>query len=62
MARACAFCGWHTREPDQAVTGFLATWHVYEKHPEIRRQVMGDRPPRDPDPRIPWVRMQVSGN
>jgi hypothetical protein len=58
----CTNCGWQTLEPEQVVSGCLAAWHVYEQHPELWRRVMGDRPPGDPDPRIPSVRMQISGN
>jgi hypothetical protein len=62
MAACCNFCDWETGEPERSVAGCLATWHVYEKHPDIWRQVAGDRPPLDPDPRIPAVRAQISGN
>jgi hypothetical protein len=58
----CKYCDWQTLEPEPAVSGGLATWHVYEQHPEAWRRIVGDRPPRDPDPRIPSVRMQISGN
>lgn len=62
MAHSCNFCGWETAEPERTVTGFLASWHVYEKHPELWRAVIGDRPPLDPDPRDPAVRARISGN
>jgi hypothetical protein len=62
MALACNHCDWATAEPELAVSQCLATWHVYEEHPEIWQRIFGDRPPRDPDPRIPAVRMQISGN
>ena len=62
MAHACGYCDWQTAEPEQVVSGCLAAWHVYEQHPEIWRRVIGDRVPRDPDPRDPAVRAQISGN
>jgi hypothetical protein len=62
MAHSCNHCDWATAEPEQHVSGPLAAWHVYEDHPDVWRRVIGDRPPRDPDPRIPSVRAQVSGN
>lgn len=62
MAHSCNFCDWETAEPERAVSGCLASWHVYEKHPDVWRRVIGDRPPLDPDPRIPAVRAQISGN
>jgi hypothetical protein len=40
----------------------MATWHVYEDHLDIWLALIGDRPPLDPDPRDPAVRMQISGN
>lgn len=33
------------------VSGCLTTWHVYEDHPEIWLEQIGNRPPNDPDPR-----------
>lgn len=62
MAHVCSQCPWRTSEPEPAVSGALASWHVYEQHPESWRQAIGDRPPRDPDPRIPAVRVRLSGN
>lgn len=49
-------CGWETSEPIRDIAGCLATWHVYEQHPDVWKDVAGDRPPRDPDPRSPEVR------
>lgn len=62
MAHSCNYCSWNTAEPDQLITGCLAAWHVYENHPDVWRAVIGDRLPLDPDPRIPAVRAQLSGN
>ena len=62
MAHSCGHCEWQTMEPEYRVSGCLATWHVYENHPDVWRRIMGDRPPRDPDPRDPAVRMRISGN
>ena len=64
MAHSCnqPHCDWRTAEPDRLISGCLATWHVYEEHPDVWRRVIGDRPPLDPDPRIPAVRAQISGN
>jgi hypothetical protein len=55
MASYCKVpeCGWFTEEPVEAIAGCLATWHVYEKHRDVWDKVLGDRPPRDPDPRTP---------
>lgn len=55
----CNVCGWKTQEPVRHIAGCLATWHVYETHPEAWASVAGDRQPRDPDPRIPEVRLQL---
>jgi hypothetical protein len=55
-------CGWQTLNPEQPVSEGLAVWHVYEDHPDVWRQIAGDRPPRDPDPRDPAVRARISGN
>lgn len=29
-----------------------AVWHVYEEHPHVWVDVVGDKPPADPDPRV----------
>jgi hypothetical protein len=55
-------CKWQTGEPEEFVSQCLASWHVYEDHPDIWLALIGDRPPQDPDPRIPAVRMMISGN
>jgi hypothetical protein len=52
-------CGWKTGEPVQDIAGCLASWHVYEEHPEEWLRVFGIRPPLDPDPRIPAVRQYL---
>lgn len=62
MAHSCNHCPWRTADPDRFVSGCLASWHVYEAHPDIWRAVFGDRPPLDPDPRDPVARMRISGN
>ena len=62
MAASCNFCDWETGEPQRHVAGCMATWHVYEQHPDIWRQVAGDRPPADPDPRNQAERALISGN
>ena len=46
-------CVWATGEPVEVISGCLATWHVYEQHRDVWKNVMGDRPPSDPDPRTP---------
>lgn len=46
-------CDWDTDEPIHHVAGCLASWHVYETHPDVWREKVGDRPPVDPDPRTP---------
>jgi hypothetical protein len=38
------------------------TWHVYEDHRDIWLEQVGDRPPRDPDPRDPLFDMLYGGN
>jgi hypothetical protein len=55
-------CKWRTAEPEEFVSQCLATWHVFEDHPDIWLAVIGDRPPRDPDPRDPATRMWISGD
>ena len=64
MAHSCRQpgCEWHIAELEEFVSQCMATWHVYEDHPDIWQALIGDRPPRDPDPRDPAVRMQISGN
>lgn len=44
-------CGWTNDHPLEAVSGSMATWHVYEKHHDVWRNIFGNRPPVDPDPR-----------
>jgi hypothetical protein len=46
-------CEWFTDEPVEAIARCLATWHVYEDHRDVWNKVIGDRLPRDPDPRTP---------
>jgi hypothetical protein len=53
-------CPWKTGETIRDIAGYMATWHVYEKHPDLWRDAAGDRPPLDPDPRIPEVRQVLS--
>lgn len=62
MAAYCKLpgCDWMTGEPVRDIAGCLAAWHVYEDHPEVWRELFGSRPPVDPDPRIPEVRMALS--
>jgi hypothetical protein len=64
MACVCLLqnCGWETAEPEELIAKCRTTWHVYEDRPDIWLALIGDRPPRDPDPRIPAVRAQISGN
>lgn len=62
MAASCRFCDWETGEPERHVAGCLATWHVYEEHRPVWALIFGDSAPTDPDPRIPAVRAQISGN
>lgn len=59
MAACCNLpgCGWVTGESVREIALHLAAWHVYEQHPGTWREVIGDRPPLDPDPRRPEVRM-----
>jgi len=45
-------CRWVSREFQfRDMAGCAASWHIYEKHPETWRDLFGDRPPNDPDPR-----------
>jgi hypothetical protein len=45
-------CKWQDYNRLALVSKCLATWHVYEEHPEIWEKVVkSNRPPRDPDPR-----------
>jgi hypothetical protein len=41
--------------PSQDIAGFLSSWHVFEEHRGIWNKAIGDRLPRDPDPRKPEV-------
>lgn len=43
------------KQPTRDIAGCLATWHVYEAHPEEWKRIAGDRHPVDPDPRDPEV-------
>jgi hypothetical protein len=54
-------CGWRTEEPVRTIAGCLATWHVYEAHPDVWKNVAGNRPPLDPDPRDPAVHQALAG-
>jgi len=52
MPRAvCGLCEWAAEEVTRHAAGSLASWHVYEQHPDTWRSLFGDRPPIDPDPR-----------
>lgn len=47
----CVHCGptlqtWSTPEAARAA----ASWHVYGEHRDVWNTIVGDRPPRDPDP------------
>ena len=53
-------CDWVTGETVRDIAGCLTTWHVYEDHPDIWHRLFGGRPPADPDPRIPEVRLALS--
>jgi hypothetical protein len=59
MSAKCkvAECNWETDEPSRHISGCLATWHVYEEHPDAWKSLFGDRPPIDPDVRIPEQRL-----
>jgi hypothetical protein len=59
MAHSCTIkgCKWYTIEPNRHYSGCLASWHVYEEHPDVWRGLFGDRPPNDPDPRDPEQRL-----
>jgi hypothetical protein len=37
----------------------VAVWHVYEDHPDVWRELAGDRPPDAPDVRDPAVRRKM---
>jgi hypothetical protein len=62
MAARCLLpgCGWVTGEPIEKIAGALVTWHVYEKHPDVWVELIGERPPADPDPRDPAVHQYLS--
>jgi hypothetical protein len=49
-------CSWTTGEPKKYISGCLATWHVYEEHPDVWYKQFGNRPPNDPDVRDPLTR------
>lgn len=61
MASRCLVdgCVWMSAETREDIAGCLATWHVYENHPDVWRSVIGDRPPVDPDPRDQQQRMAM---
>lgn len=54
-------CEWESEGPVEGIVGCLATWHVYEDHPEIWAAFAGDRPPTDPDPRTEQGRRLIMG-
>lgn len=43
-AHTCSLCDWYTQEPREPVAQAQSTWHVYRKHPEAWRQIIGNRP------------------
>jgi hypothetical protein len=55
-------CSWKTGETDLDICRALSVWHVYEDHHEIWTSFYGERPPRDPDVRIPHIRYYLSRN
>lgn len=61
MAAYCRVtgCKWITPELNKEIAGCLATWHVYENHKDVWFNLFGERPPLDPDPRIPGVRKLI---
>jgi len=60
MAAGCYECDWRTPEVVRHIAGCQATWHVYEEHPVTWALTAGDRPPADPDARIPEIYMALS--
>jgi hypothetical protein len=44
-------CEWKETCATRDVAKCAATWHVYENHKDTWAKIVGDRPPRDPDPR-----------
>jgi hypothetical protein len=44
-------CGWTAEAPIKDIAGCAATWHVFERHPEVWESMFGCSPPVDPDPR-----------
>ena len=53
MKHSCTECDWYTEDPVKRIAEARATYHVYRKRPERWREVVGDRPPLDPDPDTP---------
>jgi len=48
----CEICRWTSRDwPTRHQAGCEVTWHVYEEHRDVWRNMFGDGKPRDPDPR-----------
>ena len=52
----CNECGWETSEPTRDIAGCLASWHIFETHPDVWARLFGPEPPRDPDPRDSLIR------
>ena len=60
----CSKCEWTSGyQPNSAISGSLASWHVYEKHQDVWLETIGSRPPVNPDPRDPetFVLMELLG-
>jgi hypothetical protein len=55
----CNVCEWRTEEPVRVIAQAEVVWHVHDEHPDVWLEVIGDRPPEDPDVRIPEVRARM---
>lgn len=46
----CTVCSRSECWSSRHAAGCAMTWHVYEMHPQVWKNVIGDQPPRDPRP------------
>lgn len=50
----CNLCPWNEHRESEMVAQWAAVWHVYQEHYSVWRNVVGNRPPQDPNPgRLP---------
>ncbi|HEV2175235.1 MAG TPA: hypothetical protein VGR71_16800 [Nitrospira sp.] len=52
-------CSWTAEDPIQDLAGCLATWHIFEEHPDVWTEIFGSGRPLDPDPRTESGRAEI---